>query len=131
MSGLRRLVTIADVHPRADDDDDILRVSARLELELAGGTRVVLLNDRGWGGGGWASSSVSEVQRITRDVVGPDEPFGDRSQEDMAMLHWTSLLETARRHGVLTDVAELWQLPHDVVLTPRLLGRIESARDSR
>lgn len=127
VSELRRLVTIADVHRQADDE--ILRVSARLELELASGTRLVLLNDRGWGGGGWASASASEVQKTARDVVGPDEPYGGRSQEDMAILHWNSLLDTARRQGVVTDVAELRQLPHDVVLAPRLLARIGSARD--
>jgi hypothetical protein len=99
MSGLRRLATVADVHRQADND--ILRVSARLELELASRTRVVLLNDRGWGGGGWASAS----------------------------LNWNSLLDTARRHGVLTDVTELRQLRHDVVLTSRLLARISSAHD--
>lgn len=122
-----RLVTIADVDVQGNDD--ILGVSVRHELELADGSRVVLLGDRGWGGGGWDGASESTVQKTARDVVGPDEPFSSRSQEDMAAVHWNSLLETATRHGVITDVAELRQLPHEVVLTPRLLARISPQSD--
>lgn len=123
-----RLVTIADVDGQGNAD--ILAVSARHELELADGSRVLLLGDRGWGGGSWAWATESRVQKTVRDVVGPDEPFSGRSQEDMAALHWNSLLETALRHGVVTDMAELRQLPHDVVLTPRLLARISPQSNS-
>lgn len=127
MSGLTRLVTIADAQGQANQE--IMCISARHELELEDGTRVVLLDDRGWGGGSWASESIEQVQKTARDVVGPDEPFGDRTQEDMEALHWNSLLDTARRHGVTTDVSELRQLRHDVILTPRLLARVGHAHD--
>jgi len=29
-----------------------------------------------------------------------------------------------RRHGVVVAASELWQLPHDVVLSPELLARV-------
>jgi hypothetical protein len=57
-------------------------------------------------------------------VVGPDAPPADRSEEDMEILHWTSLQEIAQRQGVAVDAAELRRLPHDVVLSQRLLARI-------
>lgn len=120
-----RLVTIADVDVQGSDD--ILGVSARHELELSDGNRVLLLGDRGWGGGSWARASISNVQKTARDVVGPDEPFSGRSQEDMAALHWNGLVETAMRHGIVTDVSELRYLPHDVIITARLLARISLA----
>jgi hypothetical protein len=46
--------------------------------------------------------------------------------------HWASLQQIAQRQGVVTDAAELRQLPHDVVLSPGLLPRIRAdpARDS-
>jgi dTDP-glucose pyrophosphorylase len=125
MSAVTRLVTFVDIDNQADDR---ISVSARHEAELADGSRVLLLNDRGWSASGppniWAATSVEDIQETTRTVVGPDEPFGDRSQEDMEADHWASLQQIAHRQGVITDAAELRQLPHEVVLSPRLLARI-------
>lgn len=122
MSGVTRLVTFVDVDDQADDR---ISVSARHEIELAAGSRVLLLNDRGWSSSaGWTARSVQDIQETTRMVVGPDGPFGDRSQKDMEADHWASLQQIAQRQGVVTDAAELRQLPHDVVLSPRLLARI-------
>ena len=122
MSGVTRLVTFVDVDDQADDR---ISVSARQEIELAAGSRVLLLNDRGWSSSaGWVARSVQDIQETTRMVVGPDGPFGDRSQEDMEADHWASLQQIAQRQGVVTDAAELRQLPHDVVLSPRLLARL-------
>lgn len=59
-------------------------------------------------------------------MVGPDEPFGSRSQEDAEANHWAFLQQIAQRRGVVTDAAELRQLPHDVVVSPRLLARIQA-----
>lgn len=122
---MTRLVTFADVDDQADDQ---ISVSARHEVELADGSRVLLLNDRGWSASGppniWAATSVEDIQETTRAVVGPDEPFGDRSQEDMEADHWASVQQIAQRQGVVMDAAEFRQLPHDVVLSPRLLAYI-------
>ena len=107
MSAVTRLVTFADVDDQADDRQ--ISVSARHEVELADGSRVLLLNDRGWGGSGppdiWARTSVENIVDTTRMVVGPDEPFGDRSQEDMDAEHWAFLQQIAQRQGVVIDAA--------------------------
>ncbi len=122
MTAAIRLVTFVDVD---DQMADTISVSARHEAELVDGRRVLLLNDRGWGSSqGWAETSVEEIQETTRVVVGPDEPFDDRSQEDMKADHWTFLHQIALRQGVAVDKAELRRLPHDVVLSQQVLARI-------
>ena len=65
-----------------------MSVSARHEAVLVNG-RCVLLDDRGWSLSGgtfdiWAVTSVEDIVDTARVVVGPDEPFGSRSHEDMA-----------------------------------------------
>lgn len=59
-----------------------------------------------------------------RMVVGPDEPFGGHSQEDMEADHWAHLTEVLRQHGIVAGALELKRLPHDVVLSERLLARV-------
>lgn len=50
MSAVTRLLTFVDLGDRANDD--ATSVSARQEAELADGSRVLLLDDRGWGSSG-------------------------------------------------------------------------------
>lgn len=127
MAPVTRLVTFVDV------DDDVpdarrMSVSARHEAVLVNGRRVVLLDDRGWSASGplniWAVTSVEEIVDTARMVVGPDEPFGERSQEDMEADHWAELAEVLRQQGVGADALELKRLPHDVVVSERLLAAI-------
>ena len=128
-----RLETTADV--RGDGHDRRISISARHEAVLDDGRRVLLLDDRGWaeelrGPGAddvpdiWAGASADDIAKTARDVVGPDEPFGDRSYEDMAVGHWATLAERIRAQGVSADADELRALPHDVVLSDRLLARL-------
>ena len=118
-----RLVTFVDVD---DPGADTVSVSARHEVELADGSRVPLLDDRGWATTGhWTTTSTVDIEETARVVVGPDEPFGDRTHEDMAADHWASLRQAARRQGVDVDAAELSRLPHDVVLSERVLARVD------
>lgn len=128
MTAVRRLVTFVDVDdPRAGT----VSVSARHEAELADGRRVLLLDDRGWSSTQpWTAASVTEIEETTRTAVGPDEPFGDRSQHDMAADHWASLQQIARRQGVAVDAAELREVPHDVELSQRVLARIRGGPDA-
>jgi hypothetical protein len=124
MAAVQRLVTFADV---ADDvvSPDQVSVLARHDAELDDGSRVLLLDDRGWGSSArWVETSADDIREATRMVVGPDEPFEDRSSEDMAADHWAHLHGILRRHGVAVDATELRQLPHDVLLSPRLLARL-------
>jgi hypothetical protein len=132
MSRVVRIVTLADV--REDAGPHAISVSARHEAVLEDGRRLLLLDDRGWtstlGGAGaseldiWALTSEHEIAETTRVVVGPDEPFGGRSQADMEADHWNALAAKLRAQGVTVGGSELMQLPHDVVLSNQLLARL-------
>ena len=128
-----RLVSLADVRERVEART--ISVSARHEAVLDDGSRLLLLDDRGWtqalrgpGANGvddlWALTSEADIAETTRVVVGPDEPYGGRSQDDMETDHWNALADTLRTRGVVIDGSELRQLPHDVVLSDRLVARL-------
>ncbi|MDR7303219.1 hypothetical protein [Haloactinomyces albus] len=118
----QRLVTLADVDDQAGDR---VSVSAFHAVELVDGSRVLLLDDRGWGSSAtWAASSVADIRETTRTVVGPYEPPEGRSYEAEEALHWASLQQIAQRQGFAVDAHELSRLPHDVVLTERLRARV-------
>ena len=133
MERVVRLVTIADV--REDADAGRISVSARHEAVMEDGSKLLLLDDRGWtqelrGAGAnelddlWARTPESDIVETARVVVGHDEPFGGRSQGDMEHDHWNALAENLRAHGVVVDANELRQLPHDIVLSDRLRARL-------
>lgn len=126
------LLTLVEVAGEAADPWQ-MSVSVRHEAVLADGRRLLLLADRGWISSGgrnadiWASVTIDEVESTARTVVGPDEPFGGRSPEEMEAGHWSCLADHLRQQGVLIDAAELKQLPHDVVLGERLHRRLGGA----
>jgi hypothetical protein len=112
-----------------------ISVSVRHEAVMDDGSRLLLLDDRGWteearGAGAdeiddlWALTPERDIVETARAVVGPDEPFGERSQEDMESSHWGTLAKHLRAQGVIADAGELRQLPHDVVLSDRLRRRL-------
>jgi hypothetical protein len=118
-----------------DVDRRSISVSARHEAVMDDGSRLLLLDDRGWSEGlrgagadeiddPWALTSERDIAATARLVVGPDEPFGGRSQDDMENDHWNALAENLRAHGVAVDAGELRRLPHDVVLSDRLRARL-------
>jgi len=109
-----RLVTTAEL---AGTEPFSVRVLH--EAELPDGRRVLLLADRGFTSSG-PYDSPAEIEAEARTVVGPDEPFSERTSEDMAAGHWAALAERLRSQGVETTAAELRQAPHDVVLSERL-----------
>ena len=136
MSVVARLVTLVDL--RENDLEGQMSFSARHEAVLADGRHLLLLDDRGWTTSllrpttysdsardvldFWASMSRGDIEETTRFVVGPDEPFGGRSLEDMEEDHWAYLAGILRQQGVPADADELKGLPHDVVLSERLLA---------
>jgi hypothetical protein len=110
-------------------------VSARHEAVLEDGNRLLLLDDRGWtqelrGAGAdvvddlWALTSEGDIVETARMVVGPDEPFGERTQDDMENDHWNALAEVLRAQGVVVNSADLRQLPHEVEISDRLRARL-------
>jgi hypothetical protein len=134
-----RLVTLADL--AEDADPRRVSVSARHEAVLEDGRRVLLLEDRGWSetlhGSGtnevadiWAVTSERDIVETARVVVGHDEPFDGRSQDQMETSHWNTLAEKLRARGVDADAGELRLLPHDVVLGEPLLARLGKGSDS-
>jgi hypothetical protein len=135
------LVTFVDIRK---DDGGLhgrrMSVSARHEAVLADGSRVVLLDDRGWieelrvAGGGepssgiWAHETAEEIERTARAVVGPDEPFEGRTRAEMEASHWATLARVLEQEGISAQAAELRALRHDVELSERMLVRLELAR---
>ena len=69
-------------------------------------------------------TSVEDIEQEARTVVGPDEPLEGSSQEDAEEGHWAYLSDLLRQHGVVVDALDLRRLPHDVVLSERLLARV-------
>jgi hypothetical protein len=137
-----RLVTLVDLR------DDMgygaqASFSARHEAVLVDGRRVLLLDDRGWSASFlrttdepgfspdvssfWAVASAEDVAETSRFVVGPDEAYGERSQEDMGRDHWTYLAGILREQGVMVDPEELEALPHDVVLSETILSLLATS----
>ena len=130
-------MTVADL--RESPDPREMSVAARHEAVLDDGRRVILLDDRGWtsalrGAGvdeetdAWRFASEREIFETARVVVGPDEPFGDRTQADMERDHWRRLAETLGAHGIGVGADELRELAHDVVFGDRLRARLGRAK---
>jgi hypothetical protein len=139
-----RLETFADIDDEAAHAQQ-MSVSLRHEAVLESGRRVPLLEGRGWSTSmmrfssdegsaddasraltppdPWATT-VEDIIDTARVVVGPDEPSDGHTYEDAAADHWAALVEVLRQQGTTVDAAELSRLPHDVVLSDRLLSRI-------
>ncbi len=109
-------------------DPHVMSLSALHLAELSNGSRVTLLDDRGWTESGtgdiWHQTSIAEVVAQARVVVGPDEPYGNHSAQDMASGHWEHLAAVLERQGVHVSALELAHLPHAVELTERLRHRL-------
>lgn len=144
MSAVTRLVTFVDLADGVGDTRQ-MSFSARHEALLLDGRSVLLLDDRGWTWSSliavqadasdrdstreqqpdiWATTSVEDIEQTARMVVGPDEPIDGYSQEDAERGHWAYLSDVLRQHGVVADAPDLTRLPHDVVLSERLLARV-------
>jgi hypothetical protein len=128
-----RLLAVADARDPVSAAQ--ISVSVRLTAVLDDGRTVTLLDGRGWtaelrgpGAGDvadvWETTTAREIEQTARVVVGPDEPFGGRTQADMERDHWEALADSLRRQGVDTHGAELSRLAVEVVTTERLRSLI-------
>ncbi|HEY9291844.1 MAG TPA: hypothetical protein VIP98_11240 [Microlunatus sp.] len=121
-----RLVTSIELGD--DDSASTISISARHELELDDGHRILLLDDRGWASSGppeiWDRTSAQDIAEVARVVVGPDEPFGEQSRDDMINQHWDFLRQLADQRGATITSDALRSLRHDVEFGPRLRARL-------
>ena len=143
MATIARLLTVVDVDD-ASVSSDTMSVSASYEAVLADGRHIQLLDGRGWTSALivmrtpddgalredvtdiWAVTSIEEIEKSARTVVGPDEPFAGYTREEVEDGHWAHLSDVLRQQGVIADARALKQLPHDVTLSERLLARVRS-----
>lgn len=95
---------------------------------LSDGRTITLTDDRGWGTSGpsaddpWAGLTADGIEQDVRNVVLPDDA------EDTGDEHpWAWFASILRGHGVTTTADELRRLPYDVVLSDRLLARLDAA----
>ena len=130
------LLTLVEVDGAVDLRSPEFHVSAWHGAVLDDGRRVTLLDDRGWGGRInrgeiWPHLDREQIEHEARFVVGPDEAFGEHTQEDMARDHWAHLAGVLRAQGIEIDPAALRQLPHEVELGERLLAALEASWPER
>lgn len=74
-------------------------------------------------------TSIEDIEQTARIVVGPDEPPARFSEEDVEQGHWAYLSDVLRQHGIVMAASDLKRLPHDVVLSDRLLARVGRSKD--
>jgi len=131
-----RFITFTDVVGDVGDVGDA-SVLARHEALLTDGRRVVIFADRGWSWSirstegdvrhdPWSSTSRQDIEETARVVVGPDEAFDNHSQDDMEADHWAHIARVLEQHGVSVAAHALTNVPHDVVLSERLLARVQA-----
>lgn len=128
MASIRRLLTFVDLDGR---DPRAGCIVARLVAELTDDRHIVLLDDRGWtSSGGVASQTPEEVEHTARIVVGPDEPWADRTRAEMESVHWARLEQKLQAAGVDATSSDTAALANDVEISDRL-RRLLKPSDSK
>jgi hypothetical protein len=92
---------------------------------LADGRTLTLHDDRGfssWGstGGPWLRLTIGDVTRSVLTTVLPDD------DDDGEAHPWDWLAELLAVHGVETSPEQLKQVPYTVILSERLLARLQA-----
>jgi hypothetical protein len=138
VAAVARLVTFVELYDVPANPGG-MSLSARHEAELADGRRVLLLDDRGWSSGPpqvygdrprepapdiWSVTSRYDIEETARMIVGPDEPLDGDTQADAEAHYWGCLAGILERQGISAEPEDLRRLPHDVVLSERLLARL-------
>ena len=72
-------------------------------------------------------ASQEQIESTARDVVGPDEPYGDQTATGAVTAYWNYIRNNfLAQHGVETSPAVLPGIPHDVVLSQSIIERLGS-----
>lgn len=58
-------------------------------------------------------------------VVGPDAPFGDLTEDEMARDHWLALARHAQTQNLAVSAEDLAGLPYRVEFTHEVRHRLE------
>lgn len=107
----------------------VMSLSALHLAVLDDGRRLTLLDDRGWSEAGqcdvWGTTTVEAIAATARTVVGPDEPFGTCTAQDMEAGHWQHLAAILAQQGVRIGARELSRMPHEVHLSERVRRRLQ------
>ena len=120
-----QLVTRVDVGDPGSREVD---ADCLLLLELDDGRRVPLLADRGWCESQlWSQATLADLESVARMVVGPDAPFGDLTEDDMARDHWLALALQAQMQSLAVSAEDLARLPHRVEFTQGVLSRVDGS----
>ncbi|PYI38480.1 hypothetical protein CVS30_10170 [Arthrobacter psychrolactophilus] len=123
MVTLSRFVSIVEANESSHSPS--LSVSVSLFAELKDGRLILVLDDRGWNSNQrWAEATSAEIEQTARDVVGPDEPYGEQTMEEAIAAHWEYLRKILAAQGVDTDSGVLKTAPHDVVLSESVVTRL-------
>ncbi len=113
------------VDPRDVRDESSQAFAVSEFIALADGVRVLLHSERGFAVGSGSGGPVKDLLtaehlvRSTLNTVLPDEDFAGEHP-------WEWLLELAENKGVMLTLAEITELPYEVVLTPRVTAWLEA-----
>jgi hypothetical protein len=119
-----RLVTYASLE---DQSPSSYSVALRHVARLPDGREVVLLDDRGFGGGTTSPEVVwtrEQVELDARTCVGPDEPVGRQTRDEVDRWHREVIAQRLQAAGVAISADEVSRLEHAVVLDERLTAAV-------
>ena len=144
-----RLVTFAEID--GDENSRQPGMRARLDLELSGGRRVTVLDDRGWSWSvglfssdpidaaelerqrreidPWSGWSEQDIGEMALEIVGEDsdDPSEGQTLEESRAEYWSYLAGLLREQQIEVEPETLRALPRDVELGERIRARIARA----
>lgn len=128
MAVVTRFVSVVELTEGANSQG--VSVSVLLEAELANGRSLVVLDDRGWNSSQpWDQVQPEQIRETARTVVGPDEPYGEQTMADAVTAYWDYIRRILAEYGIESRSTELQAIPHEVVLSERVLERLKHRAD--
>lgn len=128
MAVVTRFVSVVELTEGANSQG--ISVSVLLEAELANGRSLVVLDDRGWNSSQpWDQVQPEQIRETARTVVGPDEPYGEQTMADAVTAYWDYIRRILAEYGIESRSTELQAIPHEVVLSERVLERLKHRAD--